>query len=229
MNKFLRKKAINICIFEKIKVSLQSIFKCDIVWHIAFVKVRYFAFMASTIKFRRHGDTEHAMIIGLNIGIWMSVKFFVETVQRNYSWLTVVSWLLLCFVIFKLYTAGLHYKFTECNREITFGKAWAQTVRIVFFASLVSALLKWVYLQWIDTGYLTWMYDTTMPMLERIMPDKIDEIDESFKAMLTPIRFTFYSIFYDNLWGCFIALLTAPFVVRHKFREDEFTNNNDPE
>ena len=175
----------------------------------------------------------HAMLFAWGPGFWLGIRFILETLQLQYSWLAVVRWLLTLYILFSFYTATVHYKYSVLDGKITFGKAYLHILQLAILASLVGTLIKWLYLQWFDNGYLKSIYDMAMPLFEKILPNHVDELEGSLKSLLTPVRFAVNSMFSDIFMSAFFGLLLAPLAVKAKNfipdedNSDENDNNNE--
>ncbi|MCQ2334367.1 MAG: DUF4199 domain-containing protein [Paludibacteraceae bacterium] len=169
----------------------------------------------------------HAMQCGLDMGVWFAANFVLSAQQEAHPFFGVIGFFVQIYIIFGVYRLAHHYKHVECKDQITFGQAYRYILWLFVFSSLVAALIRFIYLQWIDTTYLSRVYAifSSTPELQAQVPNTevYEAMLHSIRALLTPIRFAVYSIFADILSGAFLGLIMAPFVSR--FNRKFFDNN----
>ena len=178
---------------------------------------------------KKGNGLNHAMHLAWGVGFWLGVRFILEALQLQYSWVAVISWLVGLYILFAIYTATVHFKYTENDGRLSFGKAYLYILQFAMLASVVGALIKWIYLQFFDTSYLKYLYDTMMPMLEKMFPGRLEELEPSLKSLLTPIRFAVNSIGSDLFLALLFGLILAPLAVRARnfFPDDNDNNDNE--
>ncbi len=183
----------------------------------------------SNIQFGKdHGPLAHAMSFGWGLGFWMGVRFILEAQQLNYSWLGVIGWLIGLYILFGMYTSTVHYKYKVRGGKLSFGKAYLYVLELGMCAALVGALVKWAYLMWFDTDYLRYVYNTMMPLLEKLFPTQLESAEAALKALLTPIRFAVNSIAGELLTTALVGILIAALAVRAKnFLPDDADNDSE--
>lgn len=160
----------------------------------------------------------HAMLIGMEMGIWFAGSFILSAQQINHPGLAILGLFVDVYIVFCIVRAGQHYKYTECNGKITFGLAYRYIIWLFVFSSLVASLIRFIYLQWIDTSYLSAYYDIFENQMRTLSPEFTSGDGATalslFRESLTPIRFSIYYIFSDVLTGAILGLLIAPFISR---------------
>lgn len=166
---------------------------------------------------KRPNPVNHAMQMGLRVGLWMAFSFILEAQGWNF-----LSMLVSAYVLYGVYCAGQHYKRMECGGKIGFGAAYSYVLWLYLCSALVAALLRYAYLQWLNPEYLPKMYEQAMPIMEQLVAANpqvdMDVVDESVKMLLTPIRFSLYYIMVQMLTGSLWGLLLAVLVKRTNLR-----------
>ncbi len=160
----------------------------------------------------------HAMQFGLQTGLFFGLKFIVSANAQSSTWMQMLSLLLSIYIIYCVLRAALLYRITECDGVISFREAFRYIITLFFFASIVAALVRAVYLKWFDSTFLSTVMEQTSKTLEQIGWSEADQSMgmESLKHMLQPVRFSLLSIIYDMMMGVLAALVLSPIVKRIK-------------
>lgn len=199
--------------------------------------------MATTSE-NRPNPVNHAMLMGLEVGIWFAINFMIGAQQMQHPSLWLLSWMVSLYVIYGIYRAAQHYKRFECGDKITFGQAYSYIMWLFLCASLVAAIIRFAYLQWLDTAYLSKVFESSISFVDQLVAAGAEgaesfnkeEFASSLQYILTPVRFSVYYSMYDMLIGMLLGLVMAPFVVRRKARfiypfggnpEDNNSDNSD--
>ena len=165
-------------------------------------------------KIEQPSPASHAMLYGLEMGIFFGLKFIVEAKAQDSAWMSVLSWLLTIYIIYSIFRAAFNYRMTDLGGEITFGQAFRYIIYLFFFASIVAAAVRVVYLQWFDNEFLSRLAMQTNQVIEQFKLDAADRVavEQSLQSMLRPVRFSLYYILYDMLMGVLTALILSPLV-----------------
>lgn len=180
----------------------------------------------TTAPENRPNPVNHAMLMGLELGIWFAINFMIGAQQLQHPSLWLLSSMVTVYVGYGIYRAAQHYKRFECSDKITFGQTYSYIMWLFLCASLVAAIIRFAYLQWLDTAYLSRVYEWSLTFLEQLAAAGAegaeafnkDEVAPSLQYLLTPIRFSVYYSMYDMFVGAFVGLVMSPFVVRRKPR-----------
>ena len=167
-------------------------------------------------KIEKPSPVNHAMRYGLELGIFFGVNFIVETKSQDSAWMSILSWLLSIYIIYGIFRSAFNYRMTECDGEITFGQSFRYIMYLFFFASIVAASVRVVYLNWFDTEFLGRMMTQCRQLLQQLRISASDRAmaEESLLSLLRPVRFSLYYILYDLLMGVLAALILSPLVKR---------------
>ncbi len=156
------------------------------------------------------------MSFGVSTGLWIGAKFILNALSINHAWVGIVVWLVDLYILFLFYSSTLIYRFREKGGNISFSEAYSFILLLMFFSAIIAAAVRWIYLSFFDSSYLSLMYEQTMPVLEKMMPAEIDEVEMRLREFLVPIRFSLFYIFYDLIVASVLGLILAPIVRRSK-------------
>ena len=170
-----------------------------------------------------HSPFNHAMLSGLELGIFFGLNFILTAEAQGRFWLGVLSWMLTLYIIYGVFRSALHYRMTECEGEITYMESFRYIVWLFVFASIVATLVRVVYLKWIDSSYLSELLVQTNQVLEQLKLSAGDRsaVEESLKNMLQPVRFSLYYMLYDVFMGVVAGLILSVMVKRVKIEVKE--------
>ena len=157
------------------------------------------------------------MLFGLEMGIFFGLNFVLSAqAQGGSGWLNILSWLLTIYIIYGVFRSAFHFRMTECGGEITFGQSFRYIMWLFFFASIVAAVVRVIYLKWFDSAFLGQLLEQSRMVLKQLKLSAADRTmaDESMQQMLQPVRFSLYYIIYDLVMGIFAALILSPLVKR---------------
>ena len=165
-------------------------------------------------KTGKPSPVNHAMVYGLEMGIFFGLNFILTAKAQDSAWMSVLSWLLTIYIIYGVFRSAFNYRMTECEGEITFGQSFKYIMYLFLFASIVAALMRIVYLKWFDTEFLSRMLTQTRLVLQQLKLSASDlaMAEESLQSLLRPVRFSLYYIVYDLIMGVFAALILSPLV-----------------
>ena len=170
-------------------------------------------------KTGKSSPTNLAMKHGLELGVLFGLNFILNAQGASGStWLSVLSWLLVIYLIYSVFRSALVYRMTECGGDITFRQSFAYIMWLFLFASIIAAVVRVLYLEWFDTTFLQEQLKQSIQVLdifqERLHLSAADRAaaEESMKSMLRPVHFSLYYILYDLMMGLFAALILSPLV-----------------
>lgn len=169
----------------------------------------------------------YAMLFGTYMGIFWILKFSLFPLGLRIPILSFLFIILtLCVPFIGYYYARL-YRNQACNGVIGFGHAWLFTIFMYMFASLLAAVIHYIYFQFIDQGFIL---NTIEEQLSIIAHSGIPNIDESIKIYreaieqtrsMTTIDITMQLISTNVFWGIILGIPTALFVTKKKANENE--------
>ncbi len=152
----------------------------------------------------------HAMRAGLTLGLVIILLFVCMTIPHMLT--TIATPLLMGMVLWLTYRYAKDYREIECHGVLSYGQALSYILILYFFAALVAGVLRYGYLEFINTSYLTDSFNQAMLLFEQMQMDMPTELVDEMRRVLTPTRFTMQFIMFDCMMGLFIGLITAVLV-----------------
>jgi len=169
----------------------------------------------------RPSPVQHAMLFGLELGVWFGVKFIVDALTVSRPGLSFLSFLLTFYIIYGAYRSAMHFRVTECDDKISYGQALSYIVWLYTFAGVVASLIRMIYLKWFDTEYLNQIFQQSVSALKQLGMGENVEAQNAMQQILTPVRYSVYCIFSDVISGGFIGLILSIFVTRKTFKKQQ--------
>lgn len=154
------------------------------------------------------------MLNGLIMGGIFSVNFLLSI--SKVSALTLVSYLVVTLIVITMYRMTIRYRDMECDGAITYVKAFVYILLTFFYAALISTVVKYVYFQFINPGYLETMFQESMKMMEKFNFPITTATTEQMENMLKPVNYSFIYIWTNTIMGTLVGLIMAAFVKKDK-------------
>lgn len=203
--KYFNKKLHFSCIFEKKSLTLHRFLGIN-------------SYKVEETQTYKPSPVNHAMLFGIELGIWFGLNFIISAMAQGRMWMGVLSWLVTFYILYGVYRSALHYKHTECEDKIRFGQSLSYIVWLFFFASIVGALVKVIYLKWINPDVLTLFYEQSVQSIRLFQLSDVEAelVESSLQTIMQPVRFCLYYIMYDLIMGLFVGLILSPFVCKNR-------------
>ncbi len=158
---------------------------------------------------------KHAMTYGLFLGLTFSVNFLLSV--ANSLWCGLLTYFVMAAIVYLTYRFACHYRDTEQGGVVSYGRSLWYIVVLYIFAAIISSVVKYVYLQFINPGYLDDVLNNAMLVLEQIqLPLQEDAMYDQLEHVLTPINFIMQYIWINTLLGLLVGLVMAAFVKKDK-------------
>ncbi|MFT3751411.1 MAG: DUF4199 domain-containing protein [Paludibacter sp.] len=155
-----------------------------------------------------------AMHNGLILGAIFSVNFLLSV--SGISALALLTYAVALIILVMLYKIAIRFRDVDCEGSITYGRAFLYILLIFFYAALISTVVKFIYLRFIDQTYLESIYQETMKVLEAMkFPMNTPEMEQAEK-MFKPLNFSLLYIWSNMLLGTFVGLIMAAFIKKEK-------------
>jgi hypothetical protein len=155
-----------------------------------------------------------AMHNGLIMGVIFSVNFLLSV--SGITALVLLTYAVSIVILVMLYRISIQFRDTECEGTISYGKAFSHILLIFFYAALISTVVKFIYLRFIDQTYLETIYQETMKALEAMkFPTNTPEMEQAEK-MFKPLNFSLLYIWSNMLLGTIVGLIMAAFIKKEK-------------
>ncbi len=161
----------------------------------------------------------HAMKYGLGLGAMIIALFVCMTIPHVP--ISIATPLLMGVIVWLTYRFAKHFRDTEYGGKISYYQAFSYILILFFFASLVAAVLRYGYLEFVNTTYLTDSFNQAMLIFEQAQLDMPSEMVDEMRRIMTPTRFTMQFIMVDCMAGLFLALIVAIFVRKKPTHNEE--------
>ncbi len=155
-----------------------------------------------------------AMKSGLILGVLFSINFLLSVPANTVT--GILTYLVIAAIVSVTYRLAVQFRDRECGGYISYGKVFLFILLSFFYAALISSLVKFVYFQFINPGYLEELYNQSMLLLEKMGLATDSAVEESLSTMLKPAAFSLQYIWINMMAGCFVGLVTAAFVKKEK-------------
>ena len=155
-----------------------------------------------------------AMKNGVSLGVIFSLNFIL-TPSSN-AVVQVLTYVILVFIMLSTWRYTCMFRDNESGGSISFYRAFSYIFLLFFFASLISAAVKLVYLKYINTNYLSDLFAATEKVIQQLQIQMPEGYNAALSDMLSPIKFTMQTLMVDTMLGAILGLLYAPFIKREK-------------
>lgn len=151
-----------------------------------------------------------AMRQGLVMGCMFTANFVVSTMPS----IALISWLIQGTILWYAYHSGVKCRQEILEGEMSYGAGLWFVIQLFLYSSMVAGVFKYIYLKWIDTGYLAELMTTMKALVDTgTMPITQEEADLMMEV-LTPENMAIYSIAADTMIGFVLGLVLAMFLKR---------------
>ena len=169
----------------------------------------------------------YAMLFGTYLGGFWILKFILFPLGITVPFLfSIFIGLTLC-VPFMAYYYVRMYRNVVCGGTISFLHAWIFTVFMYMFAALLTAVAHYIYIRFIDQGFILNSYETMLNSWETMLNNPtykavpgidayIEQLREGLSQVrsLTPIEITMQMMSMNVFVGSLLASPTALFVMK---------------
>lgn len=163
----------------------------------------------------------YARVYGLYMGIFWAVKFVFFPLGFSYP---VFSFIFLLLTIMVPFVGAWFVKKIRdgvLDGRLGFWQAFLLSTNIYMYASLIAAIVHFIYFRFIDNGFILNSYlESVNQMQELLGSGEADANIEMLKAnvelmgTLSPIQIVFSLLSNNVVFGLFISLLAAVFLKR---------------
>lgn len=148
------------------------------------------------------------------VGLLLTIKFILS-VQKN-NLLASFSIIISVFIVFVLYRMAIHFCDTEFKGLISYGQAFFYIFLIYFFGSIVSSIVIWIYISFIDTNFLGLTLDAVLKMYDNLQIPHDDKTNKLLEIFYKPAAYSFINVFFSMIVGAFWGLILAAFIRKEK-------------
>ncbi len=152
----------------------------------------------------------HAMNFGAIMGLLFSVNFLVTTVKS----LAFTQYIFVVIIVYAAYKFAVHCRENVMEGSISYGLALWYVMQLFMYGSLISALVRYLFYQFIKPDFLQNQLNETMQALQNTsMADLITgEVYEQTVAMMTPLNMALQAIWLNLILGLLLGLVIAGIV-----------------
>lgn len=155
-----------------------------------------------------------AMQSGLILGLIFSCNFLLSV--SNINALMALTYVVAAFIVYYIYKVSIKFRDTECAGAISYGKSFLFIILLFFYAALISTVIKYVYLRYINTTYLETIFQESMKLIQSMkLPMKAADLEQT-ENMFKPLNFSLLYIWSNVILGTFVALIMAAFIKKDK-------------
>lgn len=151
---------------------------------------------------------------GLILGIVFSVNFILSISGNMFFGL--LSYVAVGLIIYLTYKYTMSYRDTDCAGTISYRHALAFVILLFVFAALISAIVKYVYFQYINTDFLPELMNKSIELMEQIMPSVPEETYDNMEKMMSPINYSLTVTWMNVILGFLVGLVIAGLVKKEK-------------
>lgn len=166
---------------------------------------------------------------GLILGILFSANFLFSV--SGITVLGFLSFLIPAFILIFSYKFLIRYRERDCGGAITYGHGLAYIILLFFFASVISAAVKFAYFRFINPEFLQetmnqslLIFEQTMEQMQGKYPIDTDQFYKNFERMTDPLNYTLMATWINIIIGLFVGLVMAGIAKKDK---SIFDNNQD--
>jgi hypothetical protein len=160
------------------------------------------------------------VILGVVLIIYSLLLYFVDLSLEKW-----VQWVSYIIMIGGIVLATINYRNTELGGAISYGQALGFSTMVILFASLLSAIYTFVFMQFIDPGFVEKILQMTEQQLidKGMSTEQIDMTVEMQRKFMKPWLISLISIPGTVFFGFLFSLITSIFL-KKKAAEITFEN-----
>lgn len=153
-----------------------------------------------------------AMHNGLILGVIFSINFLFIAFNNLYF-----AFVVIIIILIATYKLTVRFRDTQSLGQISFKKAFNYIVLLFLFASIISAIVKYIYTKFIDTTFLDKLLQVQLSNFKAISSLALsDSYLIFFEKLFRPAAFALESIFENILRGAIVGLIMAAFIKKEK-------------
>lgn len=161
----------------------------------------------------------YAMHAGTLMGLYWIIKFPLLPLGFTYPIASLLFFALTLAVPIIGYYYTRSFRDNVCDGEISFAQSWVFMVFMFLFASLLVAVVHYIYFRFIDNGFIADTWITLLKENKQMMNELFAEdpliIIERVRS-LTSIELTMQLLSCNMINCSIISLIIAPFVMKKK-------------
>ena len=104
----------------------------------------------------------------------------------------------------------------ECDGAISYRHSLAYVLLLFLYAALISAIVKYLFFQYLNPGFLPDLMNKSIEVMEQIMPSVPEETYDNMETMMSPINYSLMVTWMNVVMGFFLGLIIAGIVKKEK-------------
>lgn len=150
----------------------------------------------------------------LFIGGLLSLKFLLGALKIGI--LSFIAFSISILIIYLLYRFATQYRDNECNKEISYGKAFGFLFSLYFWGSVITSVIILLYTGLINPDFLAGFTNEVLTAYDKLGVKVDDTVITLLEALYQPIPFALLNVFSGALSAAFWGLILAAFVKKEK-------------
>ena len=165
------------------------------------------------------------MRYGTAMGIFWACKFVLFPLGMNMPILLVLFFILTLAVPVLGYVFARKYREQQCEGVLSFSKAYIFTIFMYMFASLLVAVVHYLYFRYMDNGLIVNTYQGMIDQMTAISTEEMKVSLDQFRialdviSSLTPLEITMQLLTQNVFYCTILAIPTALLIMRNKKKE----------
>lgn len=163
---------------------------------------------------------EAAMSFGTAIGVIWCAKFPLFPLGLKYPLLELFFLLITAVIPFFVYMQVYRFRDRFYPGDFPFRRAFSFTWQLYLYASLLTAVMHYVYFAFLDNGFVISTYESYLSLMGQT-PDLKELCDQMSQTLviykhLSPIEITMQLLTQNIIYGTLFSLITALVTMRGK-------------
>lgn len=161
----------------------------------------------------------------MKMGLWLGLAFLINFGASLHPATTIIEYVVFPVIIIFLFRAIKNFRDKSLEGILPFGLAWSMVMLSFFYASLIAAFGKYIYVVVINPNYLSTQYDLMMQNMNQVKEIssafselmknmQSEEAMESLQSIFTPLGFVYRTSMVNIFYGSMLGLIIAGFVYK---------------
>lgn len=153
-----------------------------------------------------------AMRNGLILGILFSANFLLSV--SGMTFLALLTYAVIGLIIYFTYRYTTKYRDNELGGSIRFTHAFVFVLLLYVFATIISSFVKYFFLRFSNSNFLTDMYNQNIQTLEQFLPSITEEMYDAMEILTSPQGYTLMTAWTNIIIAVIIGVIIAAIVKR---------------
>lgn len=156
----------------------------------------------------------HAMNFGAIMGLVFSINFLITTIKS----LVFLQYIFIVAIIYLAYRFVIHFRDNVNEGEISYGYAFLYILQLFMYASMISAVVRYLFYSYIKPDFLQNQLNETLAALQGTPMANIitGDIYQQTVELMTPLNMALQAIWLNLLLGVLLGLILAAVVKKNK-------------